>query len=311
MNQKDMTGAGSAAPAQQAFADQPPEFESVSFQVAPQLRLAGDAIGPTAGETVLLIHGIGQTRGAWARVAPHIAALGFRVVSIDLRGHGDSDWAQDGDYSLDGFGHDVRAVMAQLGGRPLVVGASLGGLSTVLAAGESPAIRPEAVVLVDIVPWIDAAEGSHVRQFMRGTADGFDTVEAAADAVQQYLPHRPRPRSTEGLMKNLRPTVDGRLRWHWDPRIVAPRDDWDISRINDRLRAAAQAMAMPIMLLRGTRSEIVSEIALDRFRDILPDAEIVEIADARHMVVGDDNGGFLSAARDFLLRHSSRERSVP
>lgn len=286
-------------------------FDAVRFETAPGMTLAGEAIGPIDGHPVLLVHGIGQTRGAWTRVAPRIAEQGFRVTAIDLRGHGASDWCQSADYTLDAYAQDVRAVIGQLGGSPLVVGASLGGLSTVLASGECDRTRPAAIALIDIVPWIDATEGSHVREFMRGTLGGFDDLSGALDAVQHYLPHRPRPQSGEGLLKNLRRGPDHRLYWHWDPQIMAPRDDWDLVSINARLQAAAQSLSMPLMLVRGTKSEIVSDDAMSRFRTMLPQAEIVEIEDARHMVVGDDNGAFLATTSDFLARHAQKGHSLP
>lgn len=306
-NQNEKQARGSTSQTGPALASPSAGLDSLSFQVTPQITLAANAFGPVDGEPVLLIHGIGQTRGTWNRVAPLIAEQGFRVISIDLRGHGDSSWSPEGDYSLDAFAADVHAVIADLGGAPLVVGASLGGLSAILACGESKHIQPKALALIDIVPWIDGAEGSHVRDFMRGTAEGFDTVEAAADAVHQYLPHRPRPQSTDGLIRNLRPTPDGRLCWHWDPAVITPREDWDLVALNARLQTAAQAISIPIMLVRGSKSEIVSETALNHFREMLPDAEIVEIPDARHMVVGDDNGSFLTTASEFLSRHSNKE----
>ena len=292
------------------FASERREASTRRFQVTPDISLAADVIGDETAPPVLLVHGIGQTRGAWLRVAPAIARQGFRIIAIDMRGHGESDWCPQGDYSLDAFASDVRSVITQLGSAPLIIGASLGGISTVLACGEDDSLNPRAVALIDIVPWIAAAEGNHVRLFMQNTAHGFASVDEATDAVQRYLPHRPRPRSTAGLMKNLRPTADGRLRWHWDPRIVAPRDDWDIADLNARLHKAALALSMPVMLVRGTQSEIVSAADAARFQSMLPAAEIVEIPDARHMVVGDDNGGFLAAAGDFLLRHSKPEGRI-
>ncbi len=277
----------------------------IGFSGANGLSLSAARSGAADGAPVLLLHGGGQTRGAWTTSARSMADAGFDVVALDLRGHGDSDWAPDGRYSLDAFADDLRAVIATLDRPPLLVGASLGGLASLLAAGESPAAPVAGIVLVDIVPWMEKKGGEQVVGFMRGTASGFDTLEEAADAIAGYLPHRPRPERLDGLSRNLRRKADGRWYWHWDPGFVAPQDGWDMERINERLSAAARAVAGPLMLVHGTRSEIVSKEGAARFRAMLPDAEIVPIEGAHHMVAGDDNDAFVGAILPFLKAHSA------
>ena len=142
--------------------------------------------------------------------------------------------------------------------------------------------------------------GEQVVGFMRNTSRGFDTLEAAADAVADYLPHRPRPERLDGLKRNMRKKSDGRWYWHWDPAFVAPQDGWDMDEVNRRLTEAVQAVPVPLLLVRGTNSEIVSEAGVQRFRELLPTGKVVEIAGAHHMVAGDDNDAFLDALMPFL-----------
>ena len=281
-------------------------IEQVVFQGHDGISLAADARGPIDGAPILMLHGGGQTRGAWNTTANALAVRGFRVFTLDLRGHGESDWAPDGHYMLERFADDLRAVIAEIGGAPVLVGASLGGISSMLACGEAPQAPLSALVLVDIVPMMERSGGDHVVGFMRGTKDGFDSLEKAADAIAGYLPHRPRPKSLDGLSKNLRQGDDGRFYWRWDPAFVAPRDNWDPDATSRRLTAAAQTVSAPILMVRGTKSEIVSEAALRHFRETLPHAEIAEIAEARHMVAGDDNDAFLGAILDFVARHAAQ-----
>lgn len=270
--------------------------------------LAGDVRGPAEGAPVLMLHGGGQTRGAWRGAADALAARGLRVATLDLRGHGESGWSPDGGYRLDRFADDLRGVIAAIGGTPVLVGASLGGLAAMLAAGEAPRAPLSALVLVDIVPRMERSGGEHVVGFMRATQDGFESLEQAADAIARYLPHRPRPRSLDGLAKNLRQGDDGRFYWRWDPAFVRPQGGWNPDEVGRRLDAAAQAIDAPVLMVRGTRSEIVSEDALRHFRQLLPRAEIAEIAEARHMVAGDDNDAFLGAITDFVVRHARGDR---
>jgi pimeloyl-ACP methyl ester carboxylesterase len=270
------------------------------------LRLVATYQGPDDGAPLLLLHGGGQARGSWSASGVALAQAGYRTIALDLRGHGDSDWSDDGRYTLDAFADDLRAVTATLDRPPVLIGASLGGLASLLAVGEAPAVEAAAVVLVDIVPWMEPRGGEQVVGFMRGTSRGFDTLEAAADAIADYLPHRPRPERLDGLARNMRRKADDRWYWHWDPAFVAPQDGWDMDEINRRLSAAAQAICAPLMLVHGTNSEIVSADGAARFRTMLPDAEIVPIAGAHHMLVGDDNDAFLAGILPFLDRAAAR-----
>src|SRR6266540_6176398 len=106
---------------------------SVSFETA-GVRLAADARGETGDPIVLLFHGGGQTRHSWHGTADALAAAGWYAISVDLRGHGDSEWSADGSYDAMNFADDVLAVVAQLPSRPALVGASLGGVASLLAS---------------------------------------------------------------------------------------------------------------------------------------------------------------------------------
>lgn len=270
------------------------------------LDLVATAYGPADGAPVLLLHGGGQSRGAWTASGQALAHAGYNAIALDMRGHGDSEWAPDGRYALDAFADDLRSVVATFKTVPVLVGASLGGLASLLAVGEAPHMPAAAVVLVDIVPWMERRGGEQVVDFMRGTSGGFETLDQAADAVADYLPHRPRPERVDGLKRNMRLKADGRWYWHWDPKFVAPQEGWDMDRINERLSAAARAIRVPVMLVHGTNSEIVSAAGAARFRTLLPEAEIAPIEGAHHMVAGDDNDAFLDAIIPFIDAHATR-----
>jgi len=275
-----------------------------SFRGACGNRLAADAFGD-AGRSVLLLHGGGQTRHAWRRTAVELARAGWLAYAVDQRGHGESEWVKDGAYGFQDFAADVAAVAAELarrhGAPPVPIGASLGGIASLLAAGDAQAAgRPPifaALVLVDITPRVDLAGVAKVQGFMRTHArDGFGSVEEAADAVAAYLPHRPRPRSTEGLKKNLRLHPDGRWRWHWDPRFLDGRR----AEVEDRLIAAARGLKIPAMLVRGGSSELVQEEHAREFLELVPHARFADVSGARHMVAGDKNDQFAAAIMEFL-----------
>lgn len=273
---------------------------SRSFAGRGGILLAADVWGEESSPPLVLLHGGGQTRHAWSRTGPRLAALGWRVIAPDLRGHGTSEWSADGDYDLGLFAGDVRALVAELGDRPLLVGASLGGLSSLLAAGETPRAAIRALVLVDVAHRPDPLGARRIIEFMRRGPDGFASVGEAAAAVSAYLPHRPRPNDPEGIRNNLRRHGD-RWVWHWDPRLLDSFEDrLDPPGMAERLLDAARHADVPILLVRGGISDVVREDIAEEFCDRVPNARRVDVAGAGHMVAGDRNEHFVDAILPFL-----------
>jgi non-heme chloroperoxidase len=268
------------------------------------LTLAAGQFGDPAAPPVILLHGGGQTRHTWTDTAGRLAAAGFFAVSVDHRGHGDSAWDPEGDYSLEAFAGDVRALVAALarpaGPLPILVGASLGGIAALVAEAESPGPLARALVLVDIAPRMEPEGVARVVGFMTAFPDGFASLEEAADAVAAYLPHRPRPRDHAGLEKNLRRTPAGRYVWHWDPAFVGGRQRPAAASQVERLHRAAGQLRLPTLLVRGRLSDVISEEGAREFLATAPHARYVDVAGAGHMVAGDRNEVFADAIVGFL-----------
>lgn len=275
----------------------------VEFRLPDGTVLRGDARGPADGLPVILLHGGGQTRHAWGQTAAALAAAGRRVTSIDLRGHGDSDWHAGADYTLSAFADDLAQLVAAQPAPPVVVGASLGGLAALVVAGERVDITLAGIVLVDVTPRLSDDGVGRILGFMREKVhEGFASLEEAAEAIATYQPHRPRPRSLDGLARNLRLSGDGRWRWHWDPQFVngerRPRVDATV----ERLAACARRLDMPVLLVRGRMSDLVTEEAAREFLALAPQAEFVDVGGAGHMIAGDRNDAFNAAVTEFLAR---------
>ncbi|PPJ26601.1 alpha/beta hydrolase [Nocardia nova] len=272
----------------------------VEFRGAGGLRLAGDCWGNDGDPVVLLLHGTGQTRHSWKRTGIHLAAKGFRVIAIDTRGHGESAWAPSADdYALEVLTQDVCAVVDEIGEPVTIVGASLGGLTSLQVAADLGVARVRKLVLVDVVPRIERSGGTRIRAFMQGNPDGFASLEEAADAIAAYLPHRKRPHSPEGLRRNLRQRPDGRWRWHWDPQFLR-KPQHDLHTWVRDLESAAARLGVPILVVRGALSDVVSREAVENFLTVVPAAQFVELSGAGHTAAGDDNDAFTEAVVEFV-----------
>lgn len=272
-----------------------------TFATSDGLTLVADAWGDPRRRAVLLAHGGGQTRHAWGGTARALAERNWYAVCVDLRGHGESDWADDGNYAINAFARDLAGIARRFSPPPVLVGASLSGLAGLVAQGEAESTVFSALVLVDVTPRLDPKGTEEIVSFMRAKLDeGFATLEEAADTIAAYVPHRERPRDLSGLEKNLRRGTDGRYRWHWDPKFVAGTSRPSAASEPERLLAAASALRIPTLLVRGRMSNLVTPEAAREFLELVPHARYVDVSDAGHMVAGDRNDTFSAAVVDFL-----------
>jgi pimeloyl-ACP methyl ester carboxylesterase len=284
----------------------------VVFRGFDGINLVADARGDSDAWPVLFLHGGGQTRHAWGKSAELIAARGWRTISLDQRGHGESDWAKNGDYSFTAFCADCIAVVDQLEKPPVLVGASLGGMAAMLAEGTSDREVSSGLVLVDIAPQSNPEGIKRIGDFMRSGIDGFDSLEGAAAAIAAYTPQRKRDANPEGLLKVLRER-DGRWYWHWDPRVIQQdRTEVVATRLLGLLDVAMSNIVVPTLLVRGELSDVVTQAGIDLMVSRLPDITVVEVAGAAHMIAGDQNDQFTTAVNGFLdarIRPLVAERS--
>jgi non-heme chloroperoxidase len=262
--------------------------------------IAGDSWGDPGGRLVLLLHGGGQTRHAWKGTGEMLGAAGYHAVALDARGHGDSDWAPDGAYDGDVMVRDLQCVIAALNGsRPILVGASMGGITSLMAVGEGR-VDASALVLVDVAPQVEPAGVEKIQAFMAQKPEGFESLDEVAEAISNYQPHRTRPRTLDGLAKNIRLGADGRYHWHWDPRWQATPRALDERLV--RLSACARRLVLPTLLVRGGLSDVLSEDGARGFLAMCPHSEYLNVTDAAHMVAGDRNDVFGTAMIGFLGR---------
>ena len=277
-----------------------------SYTTSDGLSLAVELHHALGRPTLLFAHGFGQTRGAWNTAAATMAARGYRCISFDSRGHGESDRVPGGDYHMEQFVDDLLGLARAQSEPPILVGASMGGLLGLVVAGE---IRPSpfrALVLVDITPRWETSGVERILAFMQAHPDGFASYAEAAEQIAAYLPQRRERKSEQQLRPLLREGADGRLRWHWDPALLAGGVVSESERYQPRLLAAAAKVEVPVLLLSGERSDVVSHRTVDEFLALVPHARHAEVPGATHMLAGDANDAFTAQIAGFIqsLEHT-------
>lgn len=252
---------------------------------------------------VLLLHGGGQTRHTWSSVSAELTNDGWTTLAADLRGHGGSG---RGSYAPEAFVADV-AMWAELvveAGPLVVVGASLGGLISLVAVGEA-LVPASGLVLVDVTPRLEPAGVERVLDFMRADPNGFADLEQAADAVALYRGRTRSDRDVSGLTRYLRLGDDQRWRWHWDPDLLNVAS----STVGDRhhqLLAAARKLTVPVLVVRGADSDVVGDDGVDELLLACPTARVASVETAGHLVASDDADAFAGIIRSFVTEQLSK-----
>ena len=282
--------------------------EALEFSSVDGLRLAATRY-PADGPQVLLAHGFGQTRHSWAGTQHRLAQSGFGNLAWDMRGHGESESnPPQHSYSVSDFIGDQLAAARLLGGAsarigaathalPVLVGASMGGLTGLLAQASHRLFS--ALVLVDVTPRWEAAGMQRIHDFMSAHPDGFESYDHAARVIHDYLPHRRARKSDDQLAKLLRSDDQQRLRWHWDPRLLSEFVA-NSQQLQDMISDESRKVDVPVLLISGGRSDLVSDATVAHFLQRVPHATHVRLPEATHMLAGDDNDAFTDAVLAFL-----------
>jgi flavin reductase (DIM6/NTAB) family NADH-FMN oxidoreductase RutF/pimeloyl-ACP methyl ester carboxylesterase len=265
------------------------------------LNLAAEAFGAPGNPAVVLLHAGAQSRRAWRDAALALAAAGRYAITVDLRGHGQSDWAADGRYDLAAYAADVRAILTQLDSRPVLVGASLGGFAALAAMAGGGEALASGLVLVDAALAMDTAGRQRRREVLNRHAKGFATLEEAALGAQEISPSH-RQFDPASLGNRLRQDETGRYFWNWDPRFLS---NFGAERFTE-LESAASSLKLPTLVLRGAESDVTTDAEVDHFRELMPSAEFVTIESAGHLIAAERFDLFNAALLEFLERRLPR-----
>ena len=276
-------------------------FIHMHFKGHGGLKIAADVWGSDNKKLVILLHGGGQTRHAWGETGKKLAEAGYHSVALDLRGHGDSEWHSDADYTIKAYKEDLVSIIKEINKPASLIGASLGGMASLLLAGdEVNSNLCTSLIMLDIGIYPDPAGSDRIVSFMLSGEAGFESLEDVAKSISDYLPHRQKPKDLQGLKKNLRLKEDGKYYWHWDPRFIRRRPGSRDKGYFDLQLKAAQKVVVPTLLMRGALSDVVTMEDVEYFLSVIGHAKFVEIEKAAHMIAGDRNDGFAEEAIKFL-----------
>ncbi len=249
---------------------------------------------------MLLLHGFAQTCHSWDFVALSLCDS-FRVLALDQRGHGDSDWAPDGDYSPEAQQGDIHAVVEALDLNDLVLmGLSMGGRNTLTYAAHHPE-RLRALIIVDAAPESMRTGGDNIRRFVE-QEDELDSVEDFVRRVQKFNSRRPVEQIRGSILHNLKQLPNGKWTWKYDKVLRSPerrmfhQDPETVA----RLWGYVEGLQRPTLVVRGAKSDIVALDTAENMHRRIPNGRLATVEGAGHLVMGDNPSGFQRAVTEFL-----------
>ena len=248
---------------------------------------------------MLLLHGFAQTCHSWDFVALAFSDR-FHVVTLDQRGHGDTDWSPDGDYSPDTQQQDIHAFVQAAGLKDLVImGLSMGGRNAFTYAASHPD-DTRALVIVDAGPENMQSGSQNIRQFVQQD-DELDSVDAFVQRVLRYNPKRDPVQLRGSLAHNLKQLPNGKWTWKYDKLLRGPdrRMGQDPASAS-RLWSYLESLVCPTLVVRGAESDIIAMDIAGAMHKRIPNGRLVTVPKAGHLVMGDNPSGFEHAVTDFL-----------
>ena len=265
---------------------------------ASELRLSYTEWGDPGLPTVVMLHGFAQTSHAWDLITLGLADR-FHLISLDQRGHGDSQWATDGDYSLETQQQDLDEFIKSLGVRRLIlVGLSMGGRNAYVFASRNPQLISNLVV-VDTGPQGIRSGRSRIRNFVT-MPDELDTFEEFVERVHSYVPHRSLEQISNSLLNNIRQMENGKWTWKYD-RLLRDPNYRRQAASQDQLWAYWESVKCPSLIIRGGNSDVLASEMVAEMTSRNPFSESAVVPESGHLVPGDNPAGFLRVIRPWLL----------
>ncbi len=263
------------------------------------LNLSYQEWGNPNAQPIIMLHGFGVSGHMFDEFADRMQDR-YRLIALDQRGHGDSDWSDEGDYTRDSFVEDLEGFRKELGiDKFLLVGHSMGGLNAVTYTNRYPE-RVRALVLVDVGPE-SAKEGvDNIVRFTRGP-DELE-FEEFVELAHRFNQRRTLENIRERMRHRLKPTDGGKYTWKFDKRFRQPESGLRIGSEagNDDSWSLFRGVRVPTLLIRGSESDVLSQSVAERAATEMQRARLVVVPGAGHSVPGDNPDAFTESLQEFL-----------
>ena len=249
------------------------------------------------GPPIVLLHGWAQNARSWDYTALSLCEK-YTVISVDARGHGDSTWATDGDYSAGAHQRDLDALFGHLDIKTVIlIGFSMGGRSAYMSASRRPDLV-KALGIVDAGPINKRTGGQRIEQFVRLT-DQLDSIEEFIDRIRAYNPRRSQRDIKDTLIHKVRQRPDGKWTWKYDPALRNP-DRRPPPLPAGKAWKHLEDIKCPTLLVRGKESDVLATETADEMVTRMRDCTMVEVDGAGHMVAGDNPRTFIKLVKRWL-----------
>ncbi len=254
--------------------------------------------GEAASPPALLLHGNSQQAHSWDFVSLALSDQ-YRVIALDQRGHGDTDWDSGGDYSTEAQQGDIDGFVQAIGLEEFVlIGHSMGGRNAYVWASQHPGTL-KGLVIVDTGPDTQRSGRDRIRRFQQ-LPDELDSFDEFAQRVQEYT-GRSREQVLGSLQYSIRQRADGKWTWKYDKAMRDPNRR-ETGLTPEQLWECFKKIDCPTLVVRGDRSDLFSEDTMRRMQETIADCETVTISGAGHLVQGDNPADFVTAVQAFLRR---------
>jgi pimeloyl-ACP methyl ester carboxylesterase len=262
------------------------------------LRLHWVEWGDDAAPAIVALHGMSAMCRIWDPLGRALQDR-YRVIALDQRGHGDTSWPKELDYSTDDYVRDLEALVEYLGlERFALIALSMGGMNAMAYAAKHPE-RVTHLVAVDIRPAVNADKRPNREQDKRTADNGhtvFPNLEGAFIARKFMHPHTPDDSIRHHVQHLLKQLPDGQWTNKHDPRVSCywkPRNLW----------SELPKITAPVLIVRGGQSYVLSGDVAEEMRAAFPNAELVTIEAAGHTVPEDQPQAFIDAVEAFLAKN--------
>ena len=253
------------------------------FVNANGLRLHYIDYGNDGAPWVVCVHGLTGNAHNFDALAPHLAAK-YHVISVDVRGRGDSNWGPPTEYLNQNYVTDLAKMLEGLGvARASLIGTSMGGIISMMYAGGWPE-RVERLVINDIGPEIDPAGMARIASYVGEAPERFKDI---GEVVKYYKENYPAMAKLEDIVVadqvkwSVKPGTDGALAWKMDPNVRRPLRGATAQQRFD-LWVPYARIACPTLIVRGADSDILDRGTASRMCKVLKHAKVVEVPGVGH-----------------------------